>query len=73
MITKTAIFLYSDPNHQEDGHDLVTWPKYTMENRTYLQIGLEWKTGKNYRMKESVFWNHFLPTLVSTDKKVKDD
>lgn len=54
---------FGDPNSQEDGHDLVTWPKYTNENREYLEIGLEWKVGKNYRPKEVAFWNEFLPKL----------
>ena len=70
----------SDPNSQGGGHDLVTWPKYTNDNREYLEIGLEWKVGRNHRPKEMAFWNEFLPKLSApkavdqeTVKKTRDE
>ena len=66
---------YSNPNSKENGQDLVMWPKYTNENKEYLEIGLEWKVGKNYRPEQVAFWNDFLPKLSAhklTNKEQKD-
>ena len=62
----------SDPNHLEDGHDLVTWPKFTSPEEAYLNIALEPSVMYKLHPDRMAFWNDFIPKLMDIEPKTKN-
>ena len=60
-----------DPNHCEDGLDLVTWPRYTSSEQAYLDISLEPSVKYKLHPERMAFWNEFIPKLMDDEPETK--
>ncbi|XP_022079595.1 uncharacterized protein LOC110973232 [Acanthaster planci] len=56
----TQFARYGNPN----GASLPEWPKFETENKTYILLDADIKTGHGFKSDRVAFWNDYIPTIT---------